>query len=79
MCSGSSRSFCKRGHNGLFKILGGGGHHVVWACEAQIPRRAHRIQEEANAPPPPLNETVHVYTDKVSGVYILYLYTLHSQ
>ena len=28
----SSRSFCKRGHNGLFKILG--GRHVVWACEA---------------------------------------------
>ena len=32
----SSRSFCKKGHNGLFKILG--GCHVVWVCEAQIPR-----------------------------------------
>ena len=32
----SLRSFCKRGHNGLFKILG--GRHVVWACETQIPR-----------------------------------------
>ena len=49
----SSRSFCKRGHNGLFKILGGGGHLVVWACEAQITRRAHSIQEGANAPPCP--------------------------
>ena len=49
----SFRSFCKRGHNGLFKILGGGGgRHVVWACDAQIPRGAHRIQEGANAPPP---------------------------
>ena len=37
-CSVSSRGFCKRGHNGLFKILGVGGRHVVWACEAQIPR-----------------------------------------
>ena len=42
--------FCKRGHNGLFKILRG-GHHVVWACEVQIPR-GHRIQEGENAPPP---------------------------
>ena len=25
----------------------------MWACEAQIPRGAHRIQEGANAPPPP--------------------------
>ena len=49
----SIRSFCKRGHNGLFKILGGGGRHVVWACEVQIPRGAHRIQEGANAPPSP--------------------------
>ena len=47
----SVRSFCKRGHNGLLNILG--GHHVVWACEAQIPRGAHRIQEGANAPPTP--------------------------
>ena len=30
----------------------------MWACEAQIPRGAHRIQEGANAPPPPLNETL---------------------
>ena len=43
-------------HNGLFKILG--GHHVVWACEVQIPRGAHRIKEGANAPPPPLNDTL---------------------
>ena len=55
ICSVSSRSFCKRGHNGLFKILG--GRHVVWACEAQIPRGAHRIQEGANVPHP-LNETL---------------------
>ena len=54
----TSRSFCKRGHNGLFKILG--GHHVVWACEVQIPRGAHRIQEGADAPPAPfLNETLN--------------------
>ena len=32
------------------------GHHVVWVCEAQIPRGAHRIQEGLNAPPP--NETM---------------------
>ena len=31
--------FARGGHHGLFKILGGGGgHHVVWECEAQIPR-----------------------------------------
>ena len=30
-----------------------GEHHVVWSCEAQIPRGAHRIQEGENAPPAP--------------------------
>ena len=36
-----------------------GGRHVVWACEVQIPKGAHRIQEGANAPlPPPLNENL---------------------
>ena len=34
--------------------------HVVWACEVQIPRGAHRIQEGESAPlrRPPLNETL---------------------
>ena len=52
--------FARGGIYGLFKKLGRGGHHVLWVCEAQIPRGAHRIQEGANAPlPRPLNETMY--------------------
>ena len=48
----SFRSFCKRGHNGLFKILR--ENHVVWACEAQIPRGGHvGFKRGVNAPRPP--------------------------
>ena len=49
------QKFCKRGHNSLFKILG--GHHVVWACEFQIPRAAQNSRG-GKCPPIPLNETV---------------------
>ena len=41
----------------------------MWACEAQIPRGAHRIQEGANAPLPPLNE--YIYCRIHSSVNVL--------
>ena len=51
----------------------------MWACEAQIPRGAHRIQEGANAPPPPLNKTLHSwYVSKSAYMTLLKYNTAHQ-
>ena len=71
----SSRGFCKRGHNGLFKILGGAPCSVgVWSANS---KGGHIGFERWKMPPRPLNElrlcalisTIIIYIVQLNPTY----------